>query len=77
MAHSGKSLISVLQEFSASMGENFVLAGGLGTGLSFYGVGAVSWCFLISLRSLGLFFSCVGTEPQPRISENAVKILKS
>ena len=49
MAHSGKSLISVLQEFSASMEENFVLAGGLGAGLSFYGVGAVSWCFLISL----------------------------
>ena len=38
MAHSEKSLISVFQEFFASIGKAFILAGGLGAGLSFYGV---------------------------------------
>ena len=38
MVHDGKSLISVFQEFSASIGRAFGLAGGLGAGLSFYGV---------------------------------------
>ena len=40
MAHSGKSLISflVFQEFTASINKAFILAGGLDTGLSFYGV---------------------------------------
>ena len=42
MAHSRKSLISVFQEFSASIAKAFVLAGGLGDGLSFYAVGALS-----------------------------------
>ena len=36
--HSGKGLISVFQEFSASIGKAFILAGGQGTGLSFYGI---------------------------------------
>ena len=38
VAHSGETLISVFQEFSSSIGKAFILAGGLGTGLSFYGV---------------------------------------
>ena len=38
VAHSGKGLIFVFQEFSASIGGASFLAGGLGAGLSFYGV---------------------------------------
>ena len=38
MAHYGKSLISVFKDFFASIRDIFILAGGLGTGLSFYGV---------------------------------------
>ena len=34
----GGGLISAFQEFSASAGGAFNLAGGLGIGLSFYGV---------------------------------------
>ena len=30
--------VSVSQEFSASIGKAFILGGGLGTGLSFYGM---------------------------------------
>ena len=30
VAHSGKGLISVFREFSASIGKNFILAGGAG-----------------------------------------------
>ena len=37
-AHNGKSLISVFQEFFASIDKIFILAGGLGTGLPFYRV---------------------------------------
>ena len=48
IAHSGKSLISIFQEFSSSIGKAFILAGGLGAGLSFCGVWTVSWYFLIS-----------------------------
>ena len=36
IAHNGKCLISVFQEFAASIDKTFILAGGLGTGLSFY-----------------------------------------
>ena len=39
MAHSGKSLISVFQEFSASIGEAFILAGGMGDGLGYHCMG--------------------------------------
>ena len=38
VVHSGKDLVSVFQGFSASTGEAYILAGGLGTGLSFYGI---------------------------------------
>ena len=38
MARGGKSLISIFQEFSSSNYKAFILAGGLGTGLSFYEV---------------------------------------
>ena len=38
MAHSGKSLVFVFQEFSGSIDGVSILAGGLGAGLSFYGV---------------------------------------
>ena len=38
IAHNGKSLISVFQEFSASINKTFILAGRLGTRLSFYEV---------------------------------------
>ena len=44
MAHNEKSLVSVFQEFSASINKALILAwggrggGGLGAGLSFYGV---------------------------------------
>ena len=34
----GEILISIFQESFASINEAFILAGGLGTGLSFYGV---------------------------------------
>ena len=35
---SERGLISVFQEFSASVSKAFILAGGLGIGLSFYAV---------------------------------------
>ena len=38
IAHYGKSLVSVFQEFFASINKIFILAGGLRTRLSFYGV---------------------------------------
>ena len=38
IAHHRKSLISVFQEFSASINETFILAGRLGARLSFYEV---------------------------------------
>ena len=34
--HNGKSLISVFEEFSASINKNFILAGRQGTSLSLY-----------------------------------------
>ena len=43
-----KGLISVLQEFFASINKFFHLTGRLGTRLSFFGVLALSSCFLIS-----------------------------
>ena len=36
MTHRGKGLISVFQEFSASIGKPFILVGRLGARLSFY-----------------------------------------
>ena len=36
--HNEKSFMSVFQGFSASIDKAFILAGGLGAGLSFYGV---------------------------------------
>ena len=36
MAHKGKGLIFIFQEFSFSINKAFILAGGLATGLSFY-----------------------------------------
>ena len=47
IAHSRKSLISILQEFSSSIDKAFILAGGVGTGVSFYEAFTVSWYFLI------------------------------
>ena len=41
--HCGKGLISLFQKFFVSIGKTFILAGGLGTELSFYGVWAFSW----------------------------------
>ena len=38
IGHSGKDLITIFQEFSSSIDKAFILAGGLGTRLSFYGV---------------------------------------
>ena len=38
IAHYGKILISVFQEFFASINKIFIFAGGLGTTVSFYGV---------------------------------------
>ena len=38
MARNGKSLASAFEEFSASIGKTYILAGGLGAGLAFYGV---------------------------------------
>ena len=39
MAHSGgRGLTAVLRDFFATGGDVFILVGGLGTGLSFYGV---------------------------------------
>ena len=38
VAHEGKSLISVFQEFFTSISKFFNLVGALGTRLSFYGV---------------------------------------
>ena len=45
----GGGVISVFHGFSGSVGGACVLVvGGLGAGLSFYGVWALSWDFLIS-----------------------------
>ena len=52
MAHGGKGLISVFQGFSASIGGVFILAGGLGSRLSFYEILTISRYFL-SLKSFG------------------------
>ena len=38
IAHNGKSLVSVFQDFSASIYKLFILAGRLDTGLAFYEV---------------------------------------
>ena len=38
IVHKRKSLVSVFQEFSASINKTFILAGRLGTRLSFYEV---------------------------------------
>ena len=48
VAYYGESLISVFQGFYASIGGILIFGGGLGARLSFYGVKALSWCFLIS-----------------------------
>ena len=48
VAHSGEELIYVFQGFSASIGGAFISGGGLGAGLSFYGVWTLSGYFLIS-----------------------------
>ena len=37
-AHCGKGLIAIFRDFFASINEIFILAGGLGTRLSFYEV---------------------------------------
>ena len=50
----GEGFVSVFWEFFASIGGAFILAGGLGTGLSFYGFWTLSCYFLIpSLVSFG------------------------
>ena len=41
IADNGKSLISVFQEFTATINKTFILAGRLGTRLSFYEVWTV------------------------------------
>ena len=51
--HCGRSVISSFQGLFASIGKIFNLAGGLGTELSFCGFQALSWYFLISLKSFG------------------------
>ena len=38
VVHSGKGLISVFREFPAGISGAFICVGGLGAGLSFYGV---------------------------------------
>ena len=48
IGHSGKSLISLFQEFFASIDKAFILAGGVGARLSFYEIQTVSRYFLIS-----------------------------
>ena len=42
VAYSGGGLVSIFREFSSSIGGAFILAGALGTGLSFYGIWTVS-----------------------------------
>ena len=42
VGHHGESLIVVFGDFFASASGDFILAGGLGTGLSFYWVWALS-----------------------------------
>ena len=42
IAHSGRGLVFVSQEFSASINKAFILAEGLGTRLSSYGVWTLS-----------------------------------
>ena len=48
IAHYGKSLISVFQQFFTIIGKIFILAGRLGTRLPFYEVYTLSWYLLIS-----------------------------
>ena len=43
IAHSGRGLVSVSQEFSASINKASILTGGLGISLSFYGVWTLSF----------------------------------
>ena len=42
MGHSGKGFICIFQEFPSSANGAFILAGGMGASLSFYGVWTVS-----------------------------------
>ena len=48
MVHYEKSLLSLFQAFFASIDNILVLAGKLGTRLTFYEDLRFSWCFLIS-----------------------------
>ena len=41
-ARRGKGLVAIFRDFFASIGKIFILAGGLGTGLSFYGIWTLS-----------------------------------
>ena len=44
-----KGLIDVFRDFFASISEALILAGWVGAGLSYYGVGAFSWCSVVPL----------------------------
>ena len=60
IAHYGKTLVSVFQEFFASVNKTFILAGRLSTWLSFYEIYTLSWYFLISLsRSATREATCI------------------
>ena len=76
IAYNGESLISIFQKFSFN--KTFILSGGLGTVLSFYGIQTVSlksFFFLVWALSppsgenavgfKSFFFSCMGTKAPP------------
>ena len=48
IAHYEKSFASVFQEWLTSIKKNLIVAGGLGTGLSLYGIETLSWYFQTS-----------------------------
>ena len=67
VAHKGKGLIFVFQEFSASIGEAFILAGGLGAGLSFILWGMGTFLIFPSFVSLLLFGNSRGNSYMSRL----------
>ena len=72
MVHKGKGLIFVFQGFSASIGKAFILAGGLGAGLSFILCGMGTFLIFPNFVSLLPFGNSRGNSYTTFISNNRV-----